>query len=280
MEETMRWLYELCRNLWSVPAPAAARRPHPYRPRIDLLEGREAPASPYSDFISEPLPPVAAVGESIPLYLQVEDSEQVNNDIINATIFWGDGSETMTTLAFAREDQNTGNGVYTTQNIPAHSYGPSSQGSTRVVTVFLDDGTTVLGPVQVGAVSIPAAVASSPVSPSGNTTGDFLLFAVKTSFSSSSGNTKISMLMLNASGQTINGPFFVALGGLKHSVKLSNETGISKVTAPGDPFLYVPGDQLAAWQGASFTLNFHSSTGSKVSPTSFQPMVFAGTGVF
>jgi hypothetical protein len=277
----MRWLSDLFCCRWPVPAPATPRHGHRYRPRLDLLDGREAPSSGFSDFTTSPLPSVAEVGQLITLYISVEEPAGDNTTgSVTAYVDWGDGSAIEEDTAAFRKRNGPSDEYNNSTDVASHVYGPQELGMPFSVSVSLYDGTNWYGPVTVGSITVvaaPGVPAAAHVSPTGDTTADFLVFPQKSSFNSASGTTKQTVLLLNASGQTIDGPFFVALAGLKHSVKLSNEIGVSKVTAPGDPFLYVPGDQVAPWQGVSLTLDFHSSTGSRVSPTSYHTLVFSGT---
>jgi hypothetical protein len=277
----MRWLYDLSRHPRSVRAPAAPRHGPRYRPRLDLLEGRGAPSSVFSDFTTSLQPSVVAPEQPVSLYVSMDEDVGVNNTgFLTAYVDWGDGTRPdVIRLSFVTPGLSPDYVYNDAADVDTHTYGPQDQGMTFAVVVTVTDGTNTGGGAA-GSVTVVAAPGVPAASPTGDTTADFLPFALKSSFNSNSGTTKQPLLLLNASGQTIDGPFFVVLTGLKHSVKLANETGISKVLAPGDPYLYVPGGQLGPWQALSVTLDLHSSTGSRVSPTSFHTLVFSGTIVF
>jgi hypothetical protein len=256
----MHWLYELCCCLWSLPAPATPRPGHSYRPRFDILEGREPPAS----VTPSPLPAEAEVGQSISLTVTL--TNDTGNGVSQATftVDWGDGTRDGTKM-------NIVGGAAAFSD--SHSYGPASQGLASNVVIDVHDnvpGHFDSGSILAGTIIIPAT---------GNTTIDFRLLPLKGSFSPSSGNTKLPMLLVNDSTQPVDGPFFVVLNGLSHSVKLKNETGLSKLYAPGKPYLFVGVGQLNPGQALPFTLILHSSTGHRVSPTSFQAVVVAGVGL-
>jgi hypothetical protein len=232
---------------------------------MDTLEGRDAPTLTINT--APGIPAVASVGQPIPLYITVTDDNFSSST--NARVSWGDGVTDTLTL------QGVGNNVF--RGADSHSYGPAAQGRSFTVLVDAFDANAQHAEVVAGTVTIPAGAAASPT---GNTTNDFVLVPQKTRFNSSSGNTKLSLLLKNNSDQTIDGPFYVVLSGLKHSVKLSNETAISKVTSKGNPYLFVPGGQLSPGQSIPFTLSFHNSTGGKVSATSLHTTVFAGVAVY
>jgi hypothetical protein len=287
----MHWLYDLCCSLWSAPAPATPRHGRRYRPRLDLLEGRAAPDGTFLGLATSPLPSVVTVGQPISLTIDTEELLSVGAGSITATVTWGDGGQSTSQLYFVRVDaSNPSYGAWSnvppspSPNDPAvYSYGAGSQGSTLPVSVSLsDDKGNTLGPQQVGTITVallPVAVVTPASTPAPNETS-FLLLPMKSSYSSGSGTTRLSMLLMNNSDQPSDGPFYVALGGLKHSVKLTNATSVSTVTLRGDPYLFLPPGQLAPGESVPFTLVFHNSTGGKVSATSFQTVVVAGVPVY
>jgi hypothetical protein len=209
------------------------------------------------------LPAVASVGQAITVLVLVDDPGFSNPPV--GLINWGDG--TAYPLGLSEEGNSSTFFAYTT-----YSYGPASQGDAFDVFAFAYNQNNFAPRFLIGT----GAAGPVAITFTGNITNDVFLLPQKSSFSSSSGNTKLPEILVNASNVPLEGPFFVVLNGLGHSVKLTNETATSDIYLPGKPLLVVPTGQLNPGQGIPFTLDFHSSTGHKISPTSFQAVVFAG----
>jgi hypothetical protein len=78
------------------------------------------------------------------------------------------------------------------------------------------------------------------------------------------------------SGSTIQGPIFVILDGLPRKVSLRNATGTAQAHAtPGDPFMELTQDQLAAAESVIVTLMFNNPKGKAIH---FSTVVLAGSG--
>jgi hypothetical protein len=83
------------------------------------------------------------------------------------------------------------------------------------------------------------------------------------------------VILQNQSTSPIEGPVYLIVKGLPPRVKLLHARGVSRVEAPGDPFIEVSAGQLAAGQRLPFTLHFANPQARKLH-LSFE--VFAGTG--
>src|SRR5262249_9208739 len=89
--------------------------------------------------------------------------------------------------------------------------------------------------------------------------------------------TRQTLLLTNISGQPIDGPLYLVVDGLTEAVRLNNASGFTQAhVRPGDPFLFLPLDQLAA--GQSFMLDLLFSNPRDLTPY-FNTFVLAGPGV-
>jgi hypothetical protein len=90
------------------------------------------------------------------------------------------------------------------------------------------------------------------------------------------GGGMIQLRVQNISGQPISGPLYLLLDGLGHGVHLRNATGLSMShVTPGDPFVLLPVQQLAAGQSAMVNLMFSNPMNMMIH---FTPFVLAGPG--
>jgi hypothetical protein len=82
----------------------------------------------------------------------------------------------------------------------------------------------------------------------------------------------------NVSGTDIGGPLYLLLDGLTGGVMLMNATGTSQThVTPGDPFIMLPVNTLAAGQSTMVTLMFTANR--KANQVMFNTFVLAGPGV-
>jgi hypothetical protein len=93
-----------------------------------------------------------------------------------------------------------------------------------------------------------------------------------------------TLQITNISGATIQGPIYLVLDGLTTGVMLQNASGTSQThVTPGDPFITLTGDSLAAGQSVTATLVFTANTRrlrnllAQIGPR-FTPFVLAGPG--
>ena len=86
-----------------------------------------------------------------------------------------------------------------------------------------------------------------------------------------------TLLLLNATGEVIQGPLYLVLDGLTKGVKLHNASGTTQAhLKKGDPYLLLPVTELDPGQALGVDLSFSSPNNSGVN---FNPVILVGPGV-
>jgi hypothetical protein len=156
---------------------------------------------------------------------------------------------------------------------------PVLAAGTHNYQAFYSGDTTFAGSsVQVLGVTVqqpPIPVTSTAPSPSTVTDVSGMVRILRVRHRRRANPLQQTLLLRNIGGVDLQGPLYLVLDGLS-KVKLRNANGFTLTHAtPGDPFVRLPVDVLAAGKSVLVNLQF---SGRRNSPVSFNTLVLAGPG--
>ncbi len=263
-----------------------ARRVHSCRPRLEPLEARDTPGT-FAITGSSPSPDPAfvqaTVGQPYPFTVTVTDTDPGATTV---TAFFGADGDLGAVSSGTRLTANIVGGTATIAWVPTFTQVLSSQGAALGdVSVGLMDNGTPPGVFQSlfwNVEVLPAPQQPPPSAPAAlpvhDVTAQVQVSQLTRKFNATTGQTTLSLMLVNGGGAPIQGPFYLELGGLKHSIHLRNRAGLGAAHLPGSPYAVVNVNQLAPGQGTVITLSFSNSAGQPVKLSSFHPAVLAGIG--